>query len=170
MSNHIKREKGLFPVDMQCSKTSLLKLPVRLRVVPHFSSGIVERAKRERAWKSPYARKGGDFHARSRFARSTILEGKWGTTPSLSTMPCFSWVRCLDKQNWTLLKTTQKRHPGRENLTTTLFSWINDTSVDLSEVCLHVSYLFLKELVIAIRIYIHCRKWYEKSFHRKRLL
>ena len=30
----------------------------RLRVVPHFSSGIRERAKRERAWKSPHARKG----------------------------------------------------------------------------------------------------------------
>ena len=30
----------------------------RLRVVPHFSSEIVERAKRERAWKSPHARKG----------------------------------------------------------------------------------------------------------------
>ena len=29
----------------------------RLRVVPHLSSGIVERAKRERAWKSPHARK-----------------------------------------------------------------------------------------------------------------
>ena len=30
----------------------------RLRVVPHFPSRIVERAKRERAWKSPLARKG----------------------------------------------------------------------------------------------------------------
>ena len=30
-------------------------LSSRLRVVPHFSSGIVERAKRERAWKSPHA-------------------------------------------------------------------------------------------------------------------
>ena len=30
----------------------------RVRVVPHLSSGIVERAKRERAWKSPHARKG----------------------------------------------------------------------------------------------------------------
>ena len=30
----------------------------RLRVVSHFSSGIVERAKHERAWKSPHARKG----------------------------------------------------------------------------------------------------------------
>ena len=28
----------------------------RLRVVPHFSSGIVERVKREHAWKSPHAR------------------------------------------------------------------------------------------------------------------
>ena len=82
----------------------------RLRVVPHFSLGIVERAKRERAWKSPHARKGsppvvkgnrrrlhagnsprcvspflawGDFHARSRFARSTIPKGKWGATRSL---------------------------------------------------------------------------------------
>ena len=26
-----------------------------LRVVPHFSSGIVERATRERGWKSPHA-------------------------------------------------------------------------------------------------------------------
>ena len=31
---------------------------IRLRVVPHFSSGIVERTKRERAWKSTHARKG----------------------------------------------------------------------------------------------------------------
>ena len=31
---------------------------IRLRVVPYFSSGIVERAKRERAWKSTHARKG----------------------------------------------------------------------------------------------------------------
>ena len=50
----------------------------------------VERAKLERALKSPHARKGdtpflawGDFHARSRFARSTIPEEKWGTTRSL---------------------------------------------------------------------------------------
>ena len=74
----------------------------RLRVVPHFSSGIVERAKRERAWKSTHARKGdtrrgernthiflfpcrvspflawGDFHGRSRFACSTILRKNGG--------------------------------------------------------------------------------------------
>ena len=71
--------------------------------VPHFPSEIVEPAKREHAWKSPHARKGktrrgdfflsprrvspflawGDFHARSRFTRSTIPEEKWGTTRSL---------------------------------------------------------------------------------------
>ena len=65
---------------------------VRLRVVPHFSSGIVERVKHERAWKSPHARRArrvlpflawGDFNARSRFAPSTIPEEKWGTTRSL---------------------------------------------------------------------------------------
>ena len=32
--------------------------PARLRVVPHLSSGIVEWAKHERAWKSLHARKG----------------------------------------------------------------------------------------------------------------
>ena len=47
----------------------------------YFSSGIVERAKRECAWKQSHARKArrsGDFHARWRFPRSTIPEGKWG--------------------------------------------------------------------------------------------
>ena len=49
-------------------------------------------AKRERAWKSPHTRIGvspflawGDFHARSRFARSILSEEKWGTTRSLVT-------------------------------------------------------------------------------------
>ena len=62
----------------------------RLRVVPHFSSGLVEGTKRECAWKSPHARNfhlssprlaflaWGDFHMRLRFARSTIPEEKWG--------------------------------------------------------------------------------------------
>ena len=70
--------------DLVCMETPCLcPFQGRLRVVPHFSSGIVEQAKRERAWKSPHARKGGYFHARSRFARSTIPEEKWGTTRSL---------------------------------------------------------------------------------------
>ena len=38
-------------LDLGCNEN-------RLRVVPHFSSGIVERAKRERARISPHARKG----------------------------------------------------------------------------------------------------------------
>ena len=58
------------------------RLSSRLGVVPLFSSGIVERGKRERAWKSPHARKG-DTPARSRFARFNIPEEKWGTTGSL---------------------------------------------------------------------------------------
>ena len=85
------------------SLSSFSLVEARLRVVPHFSSGIVEPAKRERAWKLPHARKGdtrwgerkmtsphrvspflawGDFHAHSRLARSTIPEEKWGTTRS----------------------------------------------------------------------------------------
>ena len=67
----------------------------RLRVVPHFSLGIVERAKRERAW--------GDFHAVSRFACSTIPEEKWGTTRSL--------IYTIHKRPW--LKTTLKLYKGK---------------------------------------------------------
>ena len=51
----------------------------RLRVVTHFSSGLVERTKRECAWKSPHAFLAwGNFHMRLRFARSIIPEEKWG--------------------------------------------------------------------------------------------
>ena len=39
-----------------------------------------------------FSRVGGDFHARSRFARSTIPEEKWGTTRSLTGI----WSRVLD--------------------------------------------------------------------------
>ena len=53
---HLRRK-----TDTECLAISLtsrgLTIPCRLRVVPHFSSGIVERAKSERAWKSPHARK-----------------------------------------------------------------------------------------------------------------
>ena len=68
----------------------------------HFSSGIVEGAKRERAWKLPHARKPlsppplaflawGDFHARSRFARSTIPEEKWGLLVVYVKLQNWSW-------------------------------------------------------------------------------
>ena len=58
---------------------------VRLRVVPHFSSGRVERTKPERAWKSSPFLEWGDFHGRSRFVRCiNIPEEKWVTTRSLA--------------------------------------------------------------------------------------
>ena len=50
----------------------------RLRVVPIFLSP--RRVSPFLAW--------GDFHARSRFARSTIPEEKWGTTRSLGKLGC----------------------------------------------------------------------------------
>ena len=63
----------------------------RLRVVSHFSSGIVERAKITPREKGDTQRDAflawGDFHARSRFARSAIPEEKWGTTRSLTYNP-----------------------------------------------------------------------------------
>ena len=40
------------------SLSLLVKSIISLRVVPHFSPGIVERAKRERGLKSPHSRKG----------------------------------------------------------------------------------------------------------------
>ena len=46
-----KKSEKMHLAHTFCSST-------RLREVPHFSSGIVERAKREHAWKSPHARKG----------------------------------------------------------------------------------------------------------------
>ena len=77
----------------------------RLRVVPHFSSGIYSRASetqarvkiRPREKRRHTAGRGknclspprvtfsrmGDFHSRSRFARFTIPEEKWGNTRSL---------------------------------------------------------------------------------------
>ena len=51
----------LYPVLAQKKRNlcvNWVDLISRLRVVPHFSSGRVERAKREWAWKSPYAKKG----------------------------------------------------------------------------------------------------------------
>ena len=49
----------------------------RLRVVPHLSSGIVKQAKRERAWKSPHARKG-DMGWFSRALAFRSLYCPWG--------------------------------------------------------------------------------------------
>ena len=47
---------GVLGTNVTCKTDTLGK--GRLWVVPHFSSGIVDWAKRERAWKSPHVRKG----------------------------------------------------------------------------------------------------------------
>ena len=39
-------------------------------------------------------------------------------------------------------------------MTATPFSYINDASVDLNEVCLHITYLFLKELVFVSGVFL----------------
>ena len=78
----------------------------RLWVVLHFSSGIVERANRNASARENHPTREvafsrvGDFCARSRFARSTIPEEKWGTTRSLAlrTRTMKNWVwRCKFK-------------------------------------------------------------------------
>ena len=91
----------LFPFSTKFSIFTHVMKPVRdTNSEPGLPVGIVERAKRKGAWKSPHARKGklgGEreffspsllsrvgggggrvFHARQRFARSTILEEKLG--------------------------------------------------------------------------------------------
>ena len=50
----------------------------RLRVVPHFSSGIVEQAKRERTWKSPHAKKRRHAAGREKMHSLYYTWGKMG--------------------------------------------------------------------------------------------
>ena len=54
----LSTQKVIIPVLPKKLKYTVYLKPSRLRVVPHFSSGIVEPAKCEHAWKSPHARKG----------------------------------------------------------------------------------------------------------------
>ena len=70
---------------------------------PHFSSGRVQRAKRERAWKSPHARKGPPRVAFSRvgwFSRSLAFRslyyplGKMRTTRSLHSFRTIQLTAC----------------------------------------------------------------------------
>ena len=46
-------------------------------------------------------------------------------------------------------------------MTATPFSYINDASVDLNEVCLHITYLFLKELVFVSGVFLLALLSYE---------
>ena len=65
----------------------------RLRVVPHFSSGIVERAKCERAWKSPHARKGDVFLS----PRGVSPFLAWGDFHALAFRSlCYPWEKMGD--------------------------------------------------------------------------
>ena len=82
---HFRVDHKLGPVH-----TNALSFENRLLVVPHFSSGIVERAKRERT-----------------FARSAIPEEKWGTTRSLFSNE--SALVCTGPNLWS----TRKRHPWK---------------------------------------------------------
>ena len=83
--NNVVAMRRCFTVEFKMK----LELKSRLRVVPHFPSGIVEWAKCKHAWKITPREKckmqwlaflvWGDFHVPSRFERSTIPEGKRGT-------------------------------------------------------------------------------------------
>ena len=86
----------------------------------HFSSGIVERAKRKRAWKSPHARKArgdgergflawGDFHA---FRSFYYPWGKMGSTRNQSFMfmhEVSTRVLCAGKHPLSFMKRHKKR-------------------------------------------------------------
>ena len=79
-----KKSEKMHLAHTFCSST-------RLREVPHFSSGIVERAKREHAWKSPHARKGEtrwgkrkmrDYRQSPSFDTSRLTDfGVWSSYP-----------------------------------------------------------------------------------------
>ena len=78
--------------EVTCDVLTTCNIPasagsLRLRVVPYFSSRIVEQAKSERAWKSAHACRlfsRGEIFTRARVSIApTIPEEKWGTTRSL---------------------------------------------------------------------------------------
>ena len=48
----------------------------------------------------------------------------------------------------------QPRKDTKKNLTATPFSYINDASDDSNEVCLHITYLFLKALVFVSNVFL----------------
>ena len=63
----------------------------------------------------------------------------------------------LSKLSWKIKLNTVEDNSEkklRKNLTATPFSYINDASVDLNEVCLHITYLFLKELVFVSDVFL----------------
>ena len=63
-----------------------------------------------------------------------------------SIMPWFSLVGFIGYIKLKTVKDNPEKTPGKK--TTTPFSYINDVSVDLDKVCLHITYLFLKKLTV----------------------
>ena len=51
----------------------------------------------------------------------------------------------------------------RKNLTATPFSYMNNTSVDLNELCLHITFLFLEELVFVSDVFLLTLLSHEKK-------
>ena len=93
----------------------------RLRVVPYFSSGIVERAKRERTWKSTHARKGDTRRGERKM--NTIPEEKRGTTRSLVLWSfCYPRVsRRVHRTSWVLFR-----------LSTEFSDWLQNSNLTVS--------------------------------------
>ena len=96
---------------------------VRLQVVSHFSSGIVERAKRERAWKSPHARKG-DTRRKSPITGKSILYSKANEPQRTSAgrLDTEQLTSILGECFWPLL--FQKKIDFQEELINFLRTWL----------------------------------------------
>ena len=74
-------EKEIKKKSYQNFQQSRSYIKVRLRVVSHFSSGIVEQAKREHAWELPHTRKGnmcGVIFTRARVSHTLLSLRKNG--------------------------------------------------------------------------------------------
>ena len=82
----------LYLIRRLCKMTIII---TRLRVVPYFSSGMVERAKRKRAWKSLHGRKratrgGNSPHRELPFLRGVIFTRACVSLALLRVVPHFS--------------------------------------------------------------------------------
>ena len=120
-----------FPKSVTVFGARKWPIEARLRVVPHFSSGIIiSRASETRAHvKITKREKGdgvspfltwGDFHARSRFARSTIPEQKWGTTRSLRAVKTLYTLSVKRKSSIIVYEGSRTGRTRLEN------SWISE--------------------------------------------
>ena len=94
----------------------------RLREVPHFSSGILKWAKRERAWKSPHARKEdtcGLFSVRKRTCFGPRNSKIVYQNSRLSTIPRFNMIKVNRYDNRGKISRTSKKNLWIEKITDT---------------------------------------------------